>query len=66
MELAKRIINLKTEEISAVYYFTAITTWKPEKAKEHLLMMEQVTYNEIALSTPVGWLPKPNPVNNEQ
>jgi len=37
MELSKRIINPKTEEISAVYYFTALTTWKPEKAKKHLL-----------------------------
>jgi len=42
MELSKRIINPKTEEISAVYYFTALTTWKPEKAKKHLLYIHPI------------------------
>jgi uncharacterized LabA/DUF88 family protein len=37
MELSKRIINPKTEEINNVYYFSALTTWKPDKAKKHLL-----------------------------
>ena len=37
MELSKRIINPKTEEISNAYYFSALTTWKPDKAKKHLL-----------------------------
>ena len=36
MELSKRIVNPKTEEISAVYYFSALATWKPDKAKKHL------------------------------
>ena len=35
-ELSERIINKKVEEISAVYYFSALTTWKPAKAKKHL------------------------------
>ncbi|MCL2411346.1 MAG: NYN domain-containing protein [Treponema sp.] len=37
IELSKRIINPKTEEINKVYYFSALTTWKPDKAKKHLL-----------------------------
>jgi len=37
LELSRRIINPKTEEISDVYYFSALATWKPEKAKKHLL-----------------------------
>jgi len=36
MELSKRMINPKTEEIQTVYYFTAITSWVPERAKKHL------------------------------
>jgi len=37
LELSKRLINPKTEEIQTVYYFSALVTWKPEKAKKHLL-----------------------------
>jgi len=37
MELSKRIIDSKKEEIVAVYYFSAIATWRPDKAKKHLL-----------------------------
>ena len=37
LELSKRLINLKTEEIQTVYYFSALTTWVPERAKKHLL-----------------------------
>jgi len=37
LELSKRIINPKTEEIQTVYYFSAITTWNPNRAKKHLL-----------------------------
>lgn len=37
LELSKRLINPKTEEIQTVYYFTALTTWIPKKAKNHLL-----------------------------
>ena len=37
LELSKRLINPKTEEIQAVYYFSAITTWNPNRAKKHLL-----------------------------
>jgi len=36
LELSKRIINPKTEEIQTVYYFSAITTWNPNRAKKHL------------------------------
>jgi len=36
-ELSKRIISHKTEEINAVYYFSALATWRLEKAKKHLL-----------------------------
>jgi hypothetical protein len=36
-ELSERIINPKTEEITAVNYFSALTTWIPERAKKHLL-----------------------------
>jgi uncharacterized LabA/DUF88 family protein len=36
-ELSKRLINPKTEEITAVNYFSALTTWIPERAKKHLL-----------------------------
>ena len=37
MELSKRLINPKNEEIQTVYYFSAIATWIPERAKKHLL-----------------------------
>jgi uncharacterized LabA/DUF88 family protein len=37
LELSKRLINPETEEISAVCYFSALTTWIPERAKKHLL-----------------------------
>ena len=37
LELSKRLINPKTEEIQTVYYFSAITTWNPTRAKKHLL-----------------------------
>ena len=37
MELSKRIINPKTEKIATVYYFSALTSWNPNKAKKHLL-----------------------------
>jgi len=37
MELSKRLINPKTEEINDVYYFSAITSWMPERAKKHIL-----------------------------
>jgi len=37
LELTKRLINPKTEEIQTVYYFSAIASWKPDKAKKHLL-----------------------------
>ena len=37
MELSKRLINPKTEEINGVYYFSAITSWMPERAKKHIL-----------------------------
>jgi len=37
LELSKRLINPKTEEINTVYYFSALTTWMPERAKKHLL-----------------------------
>jgi uncharacterized LabA/DUF88 family protein len=30
------LINPKHEEITAVYYFSALTTWIPERAKKHL------------------------------
>jgi hypothetical protein len=36
LELSKRLINPKTEEIQTVYYFSAITTWNPDRAKKHL------------------------------
>ena len=36
-ELAKRLVNPKTEEIKTVYYFSAIPSWNPNKAKKHLL-----------------------------
>jgi uncharacterized LabA/DUF88 family protein len=36
-ELSNRLINPKTEEITAVYYFSALTTWLPNRAKKHLL-----------------------------
>ncbi|GHV94467.1 hypothetical protein AGMMS50293_07870 [Spirochaetia bacterium] len=36
-ELSKRLINPESEEIAAVYYFSALTTWIPERAKKHLL-----------------------------
>ena len=36
-ELSKRLINPITEEIQNVYYFSALTTWLPERAKKHLL-----------------------------
>jgi uncharacterized LabA/DUF88 family protein len=37
LELSKRLINPKTEEIKNVYYFSALTSWIPERAKKHLL-----------------------------
>ena len=37
MELSRRFINPKTEEIRDVYYFSAIASWVPERAKKHLL-----------------------------
>ncbi|MFP3089475.1 NYN domain-containing protein [Treponema sp. TIM-1] len=37
LELSKRLINPETEEICRVYYFSALTTWIPERAKKHLL-----------------------------
>jgi uncharacterized LabA/DUF88 family protein len=37
LELSKRLINPETEEINTVYYFSALTTWIPERAKKHLL-----------------------------
>ena len=37
MELSKRLINPKKEEIQTVYYFSALTTWIPDRAKKHLL-----------------------------
>ena len=40
MELCRRIINPKTEEISDVYYFSALAEWLPEKAKKHLLYIK--------------------------
>ena len=36
LELSKRLINPETEEIRTVYYFSALTTWLPERAKKHL------------------------------
>jgi uncharacterized LabA/DUF88 family protein len=36
-ELSNRLINPRYEEIIAVYYFSALTTWIPERAKKHLL-----------------------------
>jgi uncharacterized LabA/DUF88 family protein len=36
-ELSKRLINPETEEIQTVYYFSALTTWIPERAKKHLI-----------------------------
>jgi len=36
LELSKRLINPKTEEIQTVYYFSALVTWNPERAKKHL------------------------------
>jgi len=37
LELSKRLINPETEEIKNVYYFSALTSWIPERAKKHLL-----------------------------
>jgi uncharacterized LabA/DUF88 family protein len=39
-ELAKQFINPEKEEIKDVYYFSALATWQPAKAKNHLLYME--------------------------
>ena len=36
LELSKRLINRKNEEIQTVYYFSALATWIPERAKKHL------------------------------
>jgi len=36
VELSKRMINPKTEEIQTVYYFSAITSWVPDRAKKQL------------------------------
>ena len=36
-ELSKRLANPKTEEIQTVYYFSALASWIPQKAKKHLL-----------------------------
>jgi uncharacterized LabA/DUF88 family protein len=36
-ELSKRFINPRTEELTSVYYFSALATWVPDKAKKHLL-----------------------------
>jgi hypothetical protein len=35
--LSNRLINPRHEEITAVYYFSALTTWIPDRAKKHLL-----------------------------
>ena len=40
LELSKRLINPKTEEITGVYYFSALATWMPERAKKHLLYIQ--------------------------
>jgi len=37
VELSKRLINPKTEEIQTVYYFSALTSWRPDRAKKHLV-----------------------------
>jgi len=36
LELSKRLINPKTEEIQTVYYFSAIASWVPDRVKKHL------------------------------
>ena len=36
LELSRRMINPKTEEVQTVYYFSAIASWVPERAKKHL------------------------------
>ena len=36
-KLSKRLVNPKSEDIRNVYYFSALTTWLPERAKKHLL-----------------------------
>jgi len=36
-ELSRRLINPDNEEIREVYYFSALASWLPEKAKKHLL-----------------------------
>ena len=36
VDLSKRLINPKTEEIQTVYYFSALAKWIPERAKKHL------------------------------
>ena len=40
MELSKRLINPKTEEITGVNYFSALATWMPDRAKKHLLYIQ--------------------------
>ncbi|MCL1991565.1 MAG: NYN domain-containing protein [Spirochaetes bacterium] len=40
LELSKRLINPKTEEITSVFYFSALATWMPERAKKHLLYIK--------------------------
>jgi len=35
--LSDRLINPDTEEVNEVFYFSALTTWIPERAKKHLL-----------------------------
>ena len=37
LELSNRFINSKTEAIQNVYYFSALVSWHPDKAKKHLL-----------------------------
>ena len=39
LELSKRLINPETEEIQTVYYFSALTTWIPERAKKPVAMI---------------------------
>jgi uncharacterized LabA/DUF88 family protein len=40
LELSRRLINPDTEEIKDVYYFSALTSWIPERAKKHLLYIQ--------------------------
>ena len=40
LELSKRLINPKTEEVQTVYYFSALAAWIPERAKKHILYIQ--------------------------